>query len=66
MSKNDSNNNRNVGDDIFKLIKILEDESVFSSGFFCLKVRLRIPHAAKRGSTKIFECLGEMITRLVK
>ena len=51
-------------DDIFKLIIILEDESVFLSFFF--KVRLRMPHASKRRSTKIFECLGKMITRLVK
>ena len=38
---------------------------------FCLvffKVRLRMPHVvgAKRRLTKIFECLEEMITRLVR
>ena len=37
---------------------------MFLSCFF--KVMLRMLHAAKRRSTKIFEWLGKIITRLVK
>ena len=66
MNKIDINNNENVGCYIFKLFIILEDESVFLSCVF--KVRLRMPHVveAKRRLRKTFECLKETITRLVK
>ena len=50
---------------VIKLIIILEDESVFLSFFFNVRP-VKDAACAKRRLTKIFECLGEMITRLVK
>ena len=62
------NNNPNVECDIFNLIIILEDESVFLLVLFLFKVGLRMPYVVggKRRLTKIFECLREIITRTVK